>query len=113
MLAAERRRRLDEIGFIWDALSPIWEKGFGCLKKYKEREGHCRVPQKYNENGFSLGTWVSHQRNFQDKLSEQRRARLDELGFDWNPLEVDWEKGFKYLQVYKERLGHCRIPQKL
>jgi hypothetical protein len=109
-LSDDRRRRLDEIGFIWDAFSIIWEGGFDHLKSYNEREGHCRVPRGYKENGFPLGTWVSHQRAGKDTLSEQRRARLNELGFDWNPHETTWERGFDALALYKERTGHCRIP---
>src|ERR1700694_4813574 len=26
--------------------------------EYKEREGHCRVSQRHQENGLSLGLWV-------------------------------------------------------
>jgi Helicase associated domain len=111
-LSKERRRRLDEIGFVWEAFPLNWERGFDYLNIYKEREGHCRVPQRYKEYGFPLGTWVSHQRLGKDKLSQQRRARLDKLGFDWNPFEAVWEKGFKHLQFYKERMGHCRVPGK-
>jgi hypothetical protein len=81
---------------------------------YKEREGHCRVPSTHKENGFRLGGWVVRQRQSKDQetLSEARRQQLDELGFVWDPLQTDWEEGFRYLTIYKAREGHCRVPQR-
>jgi Helicase associated domain len=81
---AERRQRLDEIGFVWDHLAADWEDGLHCLRMYKEREGHCRVPQAHKENSFPLGRWVARQRQNKDGLSEGRRQGLEELGFIWN-----------------------------
>ena len=40
---AERRRRLDAIGFVWDFKDYRWEQGFAVLLKFKRREGHCRA----------------------------------------------------------------------
>jgi hypothetical protein len=82
-MASGRRKRLDAIGFIWDPFQTDWEEGFGYLKIYKKREGHCRVPQGYAENGFRLGVWVAHQRRIKSKLSKERRQRLNGLGFIW------------------------------
>jgi hypothetical protein len=110
-LSTERRRRLDELGFIWDAHGASWEEGFAYLRRYKERAGSCRVPQGYKEDGFNLGTWISVQRGHKNELSRQRRSRLDELGFLWDPYAVDWEEGFSHLQRYKNRVGDCRVPK--
>jgi superfamily II DNA or RNA helicase len=110
-LSKERRQRLDELGFIWDVLETNWEEGYGRLTSYKEREGHCRVPQRYEEEGFRLGLWVMVQRRNRDTLPEERRQRLDKLGFVFEPLEARWEEYFRHLMIYKEREGHCRVPQ--
>jgi hypothetical protein len=80
------------------------------LSRYRERTGHCLVPQKCTENGFRLGLWVSVQRREHDSMAEQRRQKLDELGFVWDVLSERWEEGFRHLKKYKERLGHCRVP---
>jgi helicase associated protein len=87
-------------------------KALRYLTIYKAREGHCRVPATHKENGFRLGSWVDRQRQSKDAetLSEARRQQLDELGFVWDPLETDWAEGFRYLKMYKEREGHCRVP---
>jgi hypothetical protein len=111
-LSKERQRRLDELGFVWDSRETDWAEGFRYLTIYKEREGHCRVPQKHIENGFRLGQWVGVQRGNADTLSAPRRQQLDELGFAWDPLQTDWAEGFRYLTIYKEREGHCRVPAK-
>jgi hypothetical protein len=109
-IRVENRRRLDEIGFIWDPLEADWQQGFFHLTTYKNREGHCRVPDDHIENGFRLGTWVGNQRRAKDKLSKHRLQRLEEIGFVWNPHEDAWEKGFKILVGYKQLEGHCRVP---
>jgi hypothetical protein len=83
-LSAPRRQQLDELGFVWDPFETDWAEGFSYLKVFKQREGHCRVPAKYKENGYRLGQWVSVQRVNKDTLSAERRQRLDELGFVWS-----------------------------
>jgi hypothetical protein len=83
-LSPERRQRLDDIGFVWDALTEAWEEGFSKLLKFKETEGHCRVPTGLKLDGFNLGSWVSIQRSTKDSLSPERRQRLDDIGFVWD-----------------------------
>jgi len=109
-LSSDRILRLDEIGFVWDVLHEQWEEGFGYLLQFKEREGHCKVPRAVSEGGYPLGNWVNHQRSGKEKLSSDRIQRLDEIGFVWDPLQEQWEKGFGYLLRFKEREGHCRVP---
>jgi len=45
-------------------------------------------------------------------MPSERRQRLDELGFVWDPREADWEDGLSYLKIYRGRAGHCRVPQR-
>jgi superfamily II DNA or RNA helicase len=109
-LSAERLRRLNELGFVWDAHEAEWERGFQSLCAFYEREGHFRISQKHTENGINLGTWVGSQRLKKDTLSDERKRRLDHLGFPWNPWDVAWERGFSFLKSFYEREGHCRVP---
>jgi len=83
-LSADRLRRLDDLGFVWDTLIENWEIGFNALVSYREREGHCRVSQAHIEDGFKLGAWVSRQRQKKSEPSEDRIRRLDALGFVWS-----------------------------
>jgi hypothetical protein len=110
-LSNEHRRRLDDLGFIWNILEADWEEGFKYLKIYKDREGHCRVPTSHKEGSFSLGNWVSFQRSEKDDLSAERRQKLDDLEFVWNKFDNAWEAGFQHLKSYRDRVGHCRVPR--
>jgi hypothetical protein len=108
----ERRRRLDDLGFAWNPYTTAWENAFSLLKGYKDREGHCDIPNNYKENGFSLGAWVANQRQNKNRLTLEQRQRLDQLGFVWGVLEGRWEQGCRVLALYRNREGHCDVPVK-
>ena len=94
-----------------EAATASWEFWYGLLQGFFSKEGHCRVPQGYKEGEFNLGRWVSHQRGDKNKFSHDRRQRLEDLGFEWDPYNAGWENGFSYLQHFQAREGHCRVPQ--
>jgi hypothetical protein len=94
---------------IADRIGRSWDEWYGRLKAFKKREGHCRVSKDYEENGLQLGYWVTNQRAHKDRLSDERRQRLDDIGFDWSPYATDWEQSFAYLKAFKKREGHCRV----
>jgi len=107
-LTPERQRRLDEIGFVWDPYADDWEEGFSYLLRFKEIEGHCRVPTTFKLEGFNLGGWVESQKTSKSKsrLTPERQHRLDEIGFVWDILLESWEEGFNNLLRFKEIEGH-------
>lgn len=110
IITPDRRQRLEDIGFIWDALSERWEEAYASLKAFTEREGHSRVPLGHMEASIKLGQWVRVQRTQVDKISSDRCQRLDELGFVWDPLADQWEEGFTRLRSFSVREGHCKVP---
>jgi len=82
----DRRQRLEALlGWSWKPQSDLWEVGFSSLMHFSDREGHCRVSQRYEtDEGFRLGQWVRVQRNNKNRMGSHRRQRLEALpGWTW------------------------------
>mmetsp|Transcript_19756 Transcript_19756/g.27950 ORF Transcript_19756/g.27950 Transcript_19756/m.27950 type:complete len:323 (-) Transcript_19756:200-1168(-) len=88
-----------------------WNEKFDRLKEYKEEHGDCLVPSLY-EKDPKLGTWVRWQRTKQNKMSEDRRLRLESIGFQWHVQQDAWGEMFDRLVKYKDEHGDCIVPQK-
>mmetsp|Transcript_26190 Transcript_26190/g.53347 ORF Transcript_26190/g.53347 Transcript_26190/m.53347 type:complete len:548 (-) Transcript_26190:377-2020(-) len=98
-----------------------WNRRYEELKAFKERFGHCNVPQNYAEN-TSLGIWVNKQRmehknreeGKQSSLNDDRLYRLQEIGFQWAKRkgQASWDEKFNELVAYKEKHGNCHCPTK-
>jgi len=110
-LTPDRIKRLNELGFVWNVRELAWETGFKFLCTYRQEFNNCLVPDKSQYNSFSLGTWVSKQRQRASKLTSGQFNRLDGLGFIWDVKTSKWEKGFQYLLAYKEEFGDCLVPR--
>ena len=107
-LSPEQISRLDPLGFVWDPFQTGWEEGFSHLEKFFQTEGHARVTSGFEtEDGYKLSTWVGTQRGDKDKLSPERKARLDSLGFIWDANEADWENGFSNLEKFFSARRAC------
>ena len=106
----DRRKRLNDIGFVWDVSNKAWDDGFSKLLQFKEAKGHCLVPKGFVLEGFSLGQWVSNQRKRKDHMHPNRRQRLDDIDFVWDVLNKAWDDGFRKLLQFKEAKGHCLVP---
>jgi superfamily II DNA or RNA helicase len=110
-LSAERVRKLNEIGFAWDALEAEWEERIAQLEDFKKVHSHCNVSSKWPANP-ALARWVNSLRNKlrRGAISPERVKQLTEMGFSWDrPTEV-WEESFRALLAYKEAHGDCNVP---
>ena len=80
-----------------------WERMLGLLLAYREREGHCDVPDRHVEDGARLGGWLQNQRQAykaRGMSEEERKAArrhalpdaqveaLEALGVVWEPRGV-------------------------
>ena len=113
-LSREQIAKLDEYGFVWDAIQFAWDSAFNHLQEYKLQHGHVLVPQVYETpDGFKLGNWVKMQRaaKSKGKLSREQIAKLDEYGFVWDAIQFAWDSAFNHLQEYKLQHGHVLVPQ--
>ena len=115
-LDAERRRRLEALpGWTWNPSDSAWEQGYAALKRHVNREGHARVPQAHNEDGFALGSWVATRRRAHAKgtLDPDSAARLEALpGWVWDKPAAEWEQAFAALERFATREGHARVPRR-
>ena len=124
-LDPERKNKLDSIGFEWLPYSKQWEEMLNALHKYHAEKGDCRVPSKWPKN-VKLASWVATQRarKADSKLSADRIARLDALGFVWRVYSTEaqpqsealethddvWEQMLAALEIYKNEHGDCKVP---
>jgi len=112
-LSIDQIRRLEEIGFTWEILEERFEKGFQETLFYKKSTGNPNAPLNYKTpEGYRFGKWQSHQRQFYNKgtLSSDRIRQLEEIGFTWDLLEEQFEKGFQETLLYKKSTGNPNAP---
>ena len=108
-LSLDKRRKLESLkGWSWNPLDERWNQAFN----YFNKNGLSSDTTSYKlADGSSLNQWINIQRRNKDKLSLDKRKRLESLkGWSWNPLDERWEIGFKSLNEYLLEHGHCMVP---
>ena len=112
-LTDEQIESLNAIGMVWVfRFDRAWEKGYSYLQAYYEANGNADVPTMYVANdGYKLGAWVCDQRERKDKLSYDRKERLNVLGFIWEKPD-SWEVRYALAKAYYEEHGNLNVPPK-
>jgi hypothetical protein len=64
----------------------------------EERSDTCQMGEEPTSSSFDNGT-------------EDRRAALDIIGFDWDPAATAWNEMFQRLVYYKVEHGDCNVPR--
>lgn len=100
-----------------DTLTASWDEMYGYAKAYYEKMGHLQIPKTYRtEDGHSLGLWLRTQRAVRKGvqrgvLSEERIAKLDEIGMCWTVREQDrWPEYFAAAEAYAREFGNLCVP---
>lgn len=109
-LPTDKIRRLDDIDFIWDFSDFQWELRFNDLLAYRAYHGNVNVSQS---ESTGLGAWANTQRSAKKSggISDERIYRLNELGFIWDVIGLQWESKFNELLAYKVAHGSVNVPQ--
>ena len=127
-LTAMRVELLQSLGFDWsvdpnserffdsstcELKEPHWNDMFEKLVDYKETHGNCRVPQRWRHDR-RLADWVSNQRSHYHRglISSDRVERLEQIGFEWDPVATRWEEMFQRLLEFQKLNGHTNVPQR-
>jgi hypothetical protein len=90
-MSDERIGALEEIGFVWDSHSAVWDERYNELIQYKKIKGDCNVPSRYRDNK-QLAVWVKRQRrqykfyceNKPSSMTRERIGSLEAIGFEWD-----------------------------
>jgi hypothetical protein len=89
-LTDQRIAALDELGFVWDSHSSVWESRFRELQEFRLLFGHTNVP--YNFKNAKLSSWIKAQRREMRAFKGgkvvspemfQRFLELEKLEFCW------------------------------
>ena len=119
-MTAERAERLTALGLVWDPGEAEWEAQLARLAAYKAEYGDCYVPQAWAEDP-RMGSWVNSQRQFKRKLDRgepgvgmtaERVAKLDEIGFVWDPgtdRKNKNNKGIKPTKKITKAKKHAKV----
>ena len=87
-----------------------WSDGLEALQRFISRAGHAAPPQGEVLDAFALGWWVTRRRSDYraGTLSAERASELEALpGWQWDPNEHRWRKGFAALAGYADVQGHA------
>lgn len=116
-MAPWKRKLLTDLGFRFRirgrglGSSIDWDEAVKRLNAYKQRFGDFNVPPKWPEDK-RLAHWVSQLRFHKWSFDPKIIARLDTLGFEWDPLQAAFEKRFRELVTFKLRHGHFRVSNR-
>jgi Helicase associated domain len=45
-------------------------------------------------------------------MNDEKIARLEAIGFQWDLSRSAWDKRYTELQTFKAAKGHCNVPRK-
>ncbi|MBF0152476.1 MAG: Helicase associated domain protein [Magnetococcales bacterium] len=109
-LSDTRRQRLDALAFVWDLEADAWESMFRTLERSLPTEG--LFPDTWPGQP-ELAEWIARQCRMwkSERLDPVRKARLDTLGFVWDPERRAWENRFADLGRFHRQYGHVHIPR--
>ena len=109
-LPKDKIDRLNAIGFIWNPLESSWERSFNEYRQFKEKNGREPSREIKDESQRLIASWANDQRKRykMNKVSPERIAKLNSIGFVWDKLSSSWENSFKDYIEFKKK--HDREP---
>ena len=110
-MSSIRIKKLESIGFAWNAIDNNWDNNFRIYQKYCAREQHSSVPFGWIEDGINLHAWMKNQRISKKNMSSYRRDKLNELGIIWNTRDAAWEENYLMLKQFHKREKHSNVSR--
>ena len=115
-LSPERIQALDDIGMVWTVPDYQWEMNYAAAMRYHRTHGDLNVPAAYvDSERIRLGQWLNKMRALRksgsSQLTEEKIAKLDELGMVWEKDgDWKWKNGYAAAKEYYDRNGHLAVP---
>lgn len=114
-LSEDRILLLEALGIVWNNVNE-YNFNLMCEKliKYKEENGHCVVPLKYEtKDGIRLGLWAGRMRNkINNKtLSHNRSQKLIEIGLPKSNKDTFFYEWLNFAKKYKNENKNLLIPK--
>jgi len=111
----DRIERLNKEGFVWNAIDEVWQNRFRELAEFKRQHGHLKLSVR--TGNAQLTAWVGRLRKLRrgtmsPQLSEEQIKLLDSIGFDWEPLDADWNRHFEKLLEFINKYNHPYVKAK-
>ena len=109
---ADCRRLFSELD---DVLTSSWDEMYQRLVRFEHEYGHVNVHAHYKTpDGLSLGNWCTCQRRvysgkIKGILTAERIRKLNELGFQWDPVEERWLEKYRCAEAYYRKHGNLLV----
>ena len=105
-LTLDKKKDLDNLGFQWDPYEEDFQRNMDLLKDFRNKNPN-KWPSQGSKNLFvkKLAQWCSGRRRAyrNGSLSEYQKKALDEIGFQWNPCEKDFQKNLNLLKDFRSK----------
>jgi len=100
--------------WVWNTYEAAFEAGLAVMKKYRDVKGHANPSSGEMFEGFAIYGWANKRRTEKTKkdpkLTPERIAALDELGFVWSADEARWMKNYTATKVWMKQNGNVMPP---
>jgi hypothetical protein len=110
----EVRKRLNNVGFVWNSIDEYWQIMFRELVEFKRIHGNFKVSER--RKGYEkLGPWAVRMRKAKrwgkgQNITNEQIQLLDSIGFDWEPVEADWNRNINKFKEFIAKYNHTLVP---
>ena len=116
-LSDDRKEKLARINFVVQVNDYLWNNYYELAKKYYEHYGNLLIPSIFktvngyeiDSTGIDLGNWLSQQKSRYNRLTDDRKQKLQQIGFVISRLDDQWEKMYELAKTYYQHYGNSEI----